>query len=234
MLQRILINHTPANALDNTFLNEIYQKLRQADKNYNIQYILLESDKNFIFSSGLDMRRILMGKYSKQKLVHAVWLVYRINKLIINSDKIYIAMLDGGVIGSAVSIAMACDFRIASDRAWFWLPDPQYGGLLADGGLELIQNYIGVSNAKKLCMTNMRMNSQEAYDIGLLSQITTSQELQDTTDIFIKNITEKSYTTLKNAKAILNRRVLKRFQLLKLLKTVYSKELGQRLKNYRL
>ena len=208
--------------------------MRLTEKNCNTRCVLLESDKKFIFSSGLDLRCILAGKRGKQNLVRAVWMVYRINKLIINSDKIFIAMLNGGVIGSAVSIAMACDFRIASERAWFWLPDPQHGGLLADGGIELLQKSVGVSNTKKLCMTNVRINSQEAYDMGLLYQITVSEDLRNATEIFIKNIITKSYTTLKNTKAILNKRVLKHFQLLKLIKIIYSKELEGRLKNYHL
>ncbi len=234
MLKRIYIHHPPTNALDCPILYDIYQNLQAAEKDSSVGCVLLESKKPFIFSSGLDLRRLLANKSGKIDLLRAVWLVYRINQLILRSSKIYIALLDGGIIGSAVSIVMACDFRIASDRTWLWLPDPQYGGLLTDGGLELLQRSVGFSLAKKFCMTNERINSQEAYDRGLFYQLTASEELQKAAGSLIENILTKSYTTLKHTKAILNRRALTHFPLWRLLKTVYSKELEERLKHYRL
>lgn len=176
----------------------------------------------------------MKGKYKKLNLIYAVCLVYRINRLIVNSKKIFIAILNGGVIGSAVLIVMTCDFRIASERAWLWLPDPQYGGMLADGEIDILQKCVGVSNAKRLCMTNERIDIGEAYRMGAIYQIAESENLREIADRFAENIAAYSYTTLRNTKAILNKRILKRFQLLKLLETVCSKELGKRLKNYRL
>lgn len=49
MLKRLHINNPPSNALDIQFLRQIYQRMRHAEKERNIRYILLESEKNTSF-----------------------------------------------------------------------------------------------------------------------------------------------------------------------------------------
>ena len=232
----VKLNRQPTNALDLCFLNKIYDCLLKTEKEKEIYSVVLASKTKSAFSSGLDLKSLITidKKHIPKNIIKAVRLVYRIIKLIINSKKIYVASLNGPVIGSAVSIAMACDFRFATTLTWFWLPDPQYGGLLADGGIDIIKSISGISNAKKICMVNDRIDIKTAKKIGLIHGIVEKDIVDDFSNCFASNLTLNCYSTLQNTKTIINHGVLKNFHFFKLLKVVYSKEMLERLEKYNL
>lgn len=226
----------PSNSLDIKYLKEIYKTLLVIEKDKKVHGVVLSSSNKSIFSSGLDLRSISskLTKINRLYLIYSVWLVFRIIKLIMRSNKIYIASLSGAVIGSAMSIVMACDFRFAANNTWFWLPDPQYGGLLADGGLDIIKNICGLANAKQICLCNQRIDCESANSLGLVNNINDSNVEMYSCNYTLELVNKYSYSTLFNTKSILNKKILKRFQYIKLLRVVYSMEMTKRLEKFHL
>lgn len=83
-------------------------------------------------------------------------------------SKPVVAVIDGPVVGSGGEIAMACDFAIASRRASFRFPEPQWGTV---GATQRLQRVIGKRRAKELLFTGRTMPVEEAYDLGLVARI---------------------------------------------------------------
>ena len=136
------------------------------------------------------------------------------------------------VIGSAVTLALSCDFRIAAYNTWFWLPDPQYGGLAADGCIDLIKSMCGISAAKEILMSNKRLDSGYLKSKGLVTSLHSDIEYISEIKKFCSEISGFSSKTLKYTKRIINKTSLKTFRLLELIKTVNSQEMLDRLDLY--
>lgn len=222
------LDNPPANALDLSFLCRFYHRLTEIEKDKDIKGIVLTSKNHAVFSSGLDLQKLTYSKkeYKRHYVLKAVRHVYKIVRLITESKKIYFAVIRGAVIGSAVSIVCACDFRFASPDAWFWLPDPQYKGLQADGGLDLIKGISGSAYAKQIGMTNERFNSRYLLKAGLIHKIKDRGSVYDDTIQYAKKLFRyASYNTLSETKAIINRNILQRFQIRKLVHVLYFSKL---------
>jgi len=91
--------------------------------------------------------------------------------------QITIAAINGLAYGGGVVLALACDFRIASTRAIFGLPEIKLGMVLALGGTQRLTRLIGVSAAKELILRGRNVTSYDAQRIGLVHRIAEPNEL---------------------------------------------------------
>lgn len=220
----------PLNALSPCFLMELYKELKLAEKDTQKTGIILRSKYAGCFSSGLDLGKLPKSKYKRRcEILLLVYMVYKIVRFITCSKKIYIASLTGAVIGSAVSLAMACDFCFAAPDVWFWLPDPFYGGVLADGGIELIKKNTGIADARRLCLTNQRISVREAREMGMVFDIIEKSDLSSRVQSFAFKLSAYSHRTLQETKGILNRDIGISFPLLRLLRVIWSGEMEERM-----
>jgi len=83
-----------------------------------------------------------------------------------------VCAVQGPVVGSGGEIAMASDFIVASDKATFLFPEPQWGTV---GATQRLQRVIGVSSAKELLFTGRKLTVEEAYARGLVARILPSE-----------------------------------------------------------
>ena len=82
-----------------------------------------------------------------------------------------IAAVNGAAAGAGLSLALACDIRIAADRAVF-VPGFSGIGLVPDaGGTWFAGRLLGFSRAFEWMATNRRLSAQEALDWGLVSEV---------------------------------------------------------------
>jgi len=230
----IELHRNPTNGFSREFLMEFIDALHVVNEWKHIKAIIISSKQREIFSSGLDLKS-LMGNNSEEMAKYvfdAVYLVYKIVEKIISSEKIFIASLPGAVIGSSVSIVLACDLRIGTKGTWFWLPDPQYGGLLADGGIDLLKNLIGISRAKMAILTNDRINAEKAYEWGLLYRVVDRVKLEDIVFSEAKRLCSFSADTLSYTKKIVDKGVLNSFKEDELRKILNNEEIYRRLQHY--
>lgn len=209
---KLILSRPRTNSLNHEFLVEIYNRICAFEVDANIHYVVILSDLPFGFSSGLDLGAFFSdsNKFAAN-VFNAVQQVYEINKKIISSPKIYLAGLSGPVIGSAASFVFSCDFRLAATNTWFWLPDPQYGGLLADGGLELLVRLVGLSKAKMFALTNERINAAQAFDSGMINKLYDIDKLHKSIDDFVSKLLKYSYDTISYSKQIMNSGLLPQF-----------------------
>ncbi|WP_176758972.1 enoyl-CoA hydratase/isomerase family protein [Alkaliphilus peptidifermentans] len=228
------LNRSPANGFSRGFLMEFIRAIKKVDEDRSIKIVIISSKQSQIFSSGLDLRS-LMGDNADEmsrNIFDAVHLVYKIVEKIMLSKKIFIGALSGATIGSAVSVALACDLLIGSPETWFWLPDPQYGGLLADGGIDLLINHIGTSRAKMLALTNDRINPQRALEWGILYRVVEKGKLLDVAFSEAKRLSGYSTDTLSYTKRLINEGILNSFKCDELKEILNNREIYNRLQNY--
>jgi 2-(1,2-epoxy-1,2-dihydrophenyl)acetyl-CoA isomerase len=91
-----------------------------------------------------------------------------------------IAAVNGPAAGAGFSLALACDFRIASEAAFF---APAYGriGASPDGGMTyFLPRVVGPSRALEILLEDPNMPAQDAKAEGLVGEVVGAEELMDT------------------------------------------------------
>jgi len=94
-----------------------------------------------------------------------------------NLDKITIAAIDGFAIQSGLSLALACDFRIATPRAKLGSGTLRMGFLPDEGGHFLLVQMLGVARTKDFLLRKKIVSGVQAYDMGLVSELAEPDEL---------------------------------------------------------
>ena len=96
-------------------------------------------------------------------------------------DKPVIASIDGVAAGGGLSLALACDLRIASDSARFLMAYANIGATADGGSTYLLPRLIGTAKAMELYLSDQPISAQQAMDIGLVNQVFPAAELDQST-----------------------------------------------------
>jgi enoyl-CoA hydratase len=91
-----------------------------------------------------------------------------------------IAAVAGFALGGGCELAMACHIRIASDAAKFGQPESKLGLLPGYGGSQRLPRLVGKGRAVQLLITGEMIDAAEAYRIGLVNKVTTTNDLMTT------------------------------------------------------
>jgi len=89
-----------------------------------------------------------------------------------------VAVLDGAAYGFGADLALACDLRIASDRAYFQEGFVRIGLIPDGGGTWMLPRLVGLSKALELALLGERLPAEEARRIGLVARVVGTEALQ--------------------------------------------------------
>lgn len=104
-----------------------------------------------------------------------------LNLAVRNLDKLVIAAINGVAIQTGLSLALACDLRIAADTARLGSGTLRFGLLPDEGGHALLVQVIGVARTLDFCMRNRIVSAAEALELGLVHEVVAPDELMDRT-----------------------------------------------------
>src|SRR5438477_3134260 len=111
-----------------------------------------------------------------------------------------IAMVNGYCLGGGCEVALACDIRIASEKASFGQPEINLGIIPGGGGTQRLTRLVGEGKAMELILTGDLIDAVEAKAIGLVNDVVPARELQDRVRGLAGRIAEKSPIALRMAK----------------------------------
>ena len=111
-----------------------------------------------------------------------------------------IAMINGYCLGGGCELALACDLRIAGERASFGQPEINLGIIPGGGGTQRLTHLVGEGKAMELILTGEIINAQTAYAYGLVNMVVPTEELEAKTLEIANRIAEKSPIALRMAK----------------------------------
>ena len=102
-----------------------------------------------------------------------------VNLAVRGLDKLTVAAINGYAIQSGLSLALACDFRIASTEAQLGSATLRFGLLPDEGGQFLLVQHLGVGRAMDFLMRKRIVTAAEALDLGLVHEVVPAAELLD-------------------------------------------------------
>jgi enoyl-CoA hydratase/carnithine racemase len=115
-------------------------------------------------------------------------------------DQVTIAAVNGFAIGGGLSLAMACDFRIAAAGARIWIPEVALGVPYMWGSVTRLINLVGMGKAKEMIMTCDEVSAEEALKIGLVNQVVPAEKLDAAAAAFAGKLISKPPMALRRTK----------------------------------
>jgi 2-(1,2-epoxy-1,2-dihydrophenyl)acetyl-CoA isomerase len=116
-----------------------------------------------------------------------------------------IAMVNGHAVGAGLSLALACDIRIASDRAKLGTVFRNVGFSGDFGGSWLLQRLVGMAKARELYFTGEILDGEKAAQIGMVNRVVEHDRLEEETLAFAKQIATGPALAYARMKENLNR-----------------------------
>ncbi len=118
-----------------------------------------------------------------------------------------VAALPGAAAGAGMSIALACDLRLAAERA---IIVPAFVNVAASGdfgGSWFLTQLVGTATAKELYFTSPRLSSREALDLGIVNRVLADDGFDDAALDWCRSLAERAPIALRLMKQNLNRAI---------------------------
>lgn len=100
-----------------------------------------------------------------------------VNLAVRNLDKLTIAAVNGPAIQTGLSLALACDFRVASERARLGSGTLRFGLMPDEGGHALLVQHLGVGRAMDFLMRARVVDAAAALELGLVNEVVPHESL---------------------------------------------------------
>jgi enoyl-CoA hydratase/carnithine racemase len=111
-----------------------------------------------------------------------------------------VAAVNGWALAGGLETALACDIRIASDRAMFGSFEARRGFHHGDGGLVRLVNTCGVGVAMQMLLTAEPIDAQRALQCNLVSKVVPHERLMDEAELTARQILRNSQRAVRSAK----------------------------------
>jgi len=192
------------NALNSNVLNELADCIRQiSEMDYeSAKALVITGSGEKAFVAGADIKEMLEMNPEQAKAFaqKGQSVFHELNLLKIP----VIAAVNGFALGGGLELALGCDFIICSDNAKFGLPEVSLGLIPGFGGTVRLTRAVGIRKARELTMTGEMIKADEAYRLGLVSQVVSLSELMPTVMKKIEMILLKSPLAIGQAKKSIN------------------------------
>jgi len=111
-----------------------------------------------------------------------------------------IAAINGHCIGGGFELALACDIRIASEKAKFGVFEVRFGLHQGDGGIVRLVAIAGLATALELSLTGREVTAEEAYRLRLVTKVVPHENLIETAEQYASIIMGNSQQAIRSAK----------------------------------
>jgi enoyl-CoA hydratase/3-hydroxyacyl-CoA dehydrogenase len=160
------------NALNVDLVNELGQKIDDLNDRDDIKAIVLEgSGKAFV--AGADVKFFVdkIKEDSFQEIYDFTAYGHEVLSKLENSSKITIALATGLTLGGGLELALACDYRIGTNKTQMRFPETNIGIYPGLGGTQRTVKICGVEVARYAVLAGNFLNAETAYAFGLITHL---------------------------------------------------------------
>lgn len=200
---RLLIDRPEArNAINMVMWETMPPLIREAQDDPAIRLLELRAAEGTgAFSAGADIKEMLANKDNVGWREANQAEINRVQHELARVSLPTLAFIDGDCIGGGCGLALACDIRVATQRARFGITPGKLGLVYPLHDVKLLTDLVGPGQAKRILFTGELLSAEEALHIGLVEM------LQESTDELVEAILSTStYSAIENKRFV--RRVL--------------------------
>src|SRR6266704_117572 len=169
-----------ANIFDAATLDELNEHLDFVENEASLRGLIIASAKKSIFVAGADLKTLLQQAQSgemREFIAKGQRIFNRLAELKIPT----VAAIHGASAGGGYEVALACDYRVATDdpATRIGLPETTLGLIPAWGGCTRLPRLIGAEKAAEVILNGKLYSAQEALKLGLVDDIALQDQLLD-------------------------------------------------------
>ncbi|HEX5605535.1 MAG TPA: enoyl-CoA hydratase [Candidatus Binatia bacterium] len=191
------------NSLNAEMRQEMERLFRDIMRNTAIRAVIITGNDE-IFCAGADISEMEGTASAEAAYQHAREFQILFDQIESLPQPI-IAAVSGYALGGGCELALAADFRIASESARFGLPEIKIGAFPGGGGTQRLARLIGVAKAKEMIFTGDPITAQEALAVGLVTKVTARDSYLAEATLFADKLAALPRLALQASKMLINR-----------------------------
>ena len=164
----ITIDNPPANTWTPEGLRTFEALIGTLNANRSVYAAVLTGAGGKFFSAGADLKRFKEDKVLARHFIACFGAAF---EALMNARFVTIAAINGYAMGGGLECTLSCDIRIAEEHAQMALPEPAVGLLPAGCGTQNLPWLVGEGWAKRMILTNERIDAATALRIGLVQEV---------------------------------------------------------------
>lgn len=191
------------NAMSKGLLDELNGYIKKIDADNSIRCTIITGSGEKGFCAGADLKE--RKGMSEQQVIDAVKYIGDTVTNIENMTMPVIAVMNGAAFGGGLELALACDFRVAADHVKMGLTETSLAIMPGAGGTQRLSRLIGIGHAKRLIFTATPVTSDEAQSLGMVEQVTSTENLVQEALEIAQSIIRNGPVALRQAKTAINK-----------------------------
>ena len=164
----VTIENPPANTWTPESLRELESLIARLNEDRTVYAAVITGAGTKFFSAGADLKSFQGDKVLARHFIARFGAAF---EALMNARYVTIAAINGYAMGGGLECALACDIRIAEAHAQMGLPEPGVGLLPAGCGTQMLPWLVGEAWAKRIILTNERVDAATALRIGLVQEV---------------------------------------------------------------
>ncbi len=186
------------NALDLTMREELDWILSDITNDNDVRVVVLTGEGKSFCAGGdiktMGGRETVVGGLERETKI------MRIFRDLAYLEKPVIAGVNGAATGAGLSLVLACDIVIASERATFGAPFTRVGLVPDTGTTYFLPRVVGLAKAREMIITGDLIDANEAYRIGLANTIVAHEELEKKVNLLAQRLSKAATKAIGMAK----------------------------------
>jgi len=198
----VTINRPDAlNALNSSVLRELSMTIEHVSMAADVGAIILTGAGDRAFVAGADIKEMVgLSALEMRSFSEAG---RRLGDAMAACNKPILAAINGYALGGGCELALACDIRLASDRAKIGQPEVNIGIIPGFGGSQRLPRLVGLGWASEMIFTGDTIDAATAERIGLVNRVVPAARLLEEAKALARKILEKGPAAIALAKACL-------------------------------
>ncbi len=164
----ITLDNPPANTWTPQDLKALEALVAKLEADRGVYAAVLTGAGSKFFSAGADLKNFQDDKVLARHFIACFGSAF---EALMNARFVTIAAINGYAMGGGLEATLACDIRIAEAHAQLGLPEPSVGLLPAGCGTQNLPWLVGEGWAKRMILTNERVDAATALRIGLVQEV---------------------------------------------------------------
>jgi enoyl-CoA hydratase len=200
----VLIINRPKvlNALNGETVRELGEAVEQLERDDEVAVVIITGAGDRAFVAGADIA--FMQNLTPMEAREFAIMGQRVLSRIENLAKPVIAAVNGFALGGGCELAMACDIRVASEKAKFGQPEVNLGIMAGFGGTQRLPRLVNVGLAKEILFTADMIDAERAKAIGLVNHVVPAEQLLDFCKDLARRIASRGPVAVRLTKEAVN------------------------------
>ena len=178
----VTLDNPKVNALSGALLRELADAAEDLRADPPGAVVVTGGDR--IFAAGAEISEFRSAESPAEVITRAEaellgQLFLRALNAVADIPRATIAAISGFALGGGCELALACDFRIASEKAKLGQPEILLGIIPGGGGTQRLARLVGPARAKDLIFTGRQVRADEALAIGLVDEVVAPEAVLD-------------------------------------------------------